>query len=161
LARFRLKPFDSRVVEPDVLYVSGAHADRLHERYVAGAPDLIVEVLSPPSHRVDKIKKRRLYEAHGVREYWIVDPVAETLEVYRRPARTLRFSGASGRRHPRDAAAAWTADPPARGLRVSDARPTAPGRGSLRSVSRSLPQVLAEPQPRGTTSGLRLYQQRG
>jgi Uma2 family endonuclease len=71
------------VVEPDLLYVSSAHKDRILERYVAGAPDLVVEVLSPSSRGWDKIKKRRLYEAHGVPEYWIVDPADETLEVYR------------------------------------------------------------------------------
>jgi Uma2 family endonuclease len=77
---------DHDVVEPDLLYVSAARADRLGERYVAGAPDLVVEVLSPSSRGIDKIKKRRLYEAQGVPEYWIVDPLAETLEVYRTAA---------------------------------------------------------------------------
>jgi len=71
------------VVEPDVLYVSRAHSDRLRERYVAGAPDLVIEVLSPSSRGMDRIKKRCLFEAHGVPEYWIVDPAAETVEVYR------------------------------------------------------------------------------
>lgn len=71
------------VVEPDVLYVSNEKADRLRERYVAGAPDLAVEVLSPSSRGMDRIKKRRLYETRGVPEYWIVDPISETLEIYR------------------------------------------------------------------------------
>src|SRR5258708_4783137 len=67
------------VVEPDLLYVSAAHADRMRERYVAGAPDLVVEVLSPSNPGYDRIKKLRLYEAQGVPEYWIVDPPTETL----------------------------------------------------------------------------------
>ncbi|HVR11836.1 MAG TPA: Uma2 family endonuclease [Thermoanaerobaculia bacterium] len=71
------------VVEPDVLYVSKANAHRLRERYVEGAPDLAVEVLSPSSARIDRVKKLRLYEKHGVREYWLADPAADTLEVYR------------------------------------------------------------------------------
>ena len=71
------------VVEPDVLFVAAAHGDRVRERYVAGAPDLVIEVLSPSNRGFDRIKKRRLYEAHGVPEYWIVDPPTETLEVYR------------------------------------------------------------------------------
>jgi Uma2 family endonuclease len=87
LGKVLVAPFDvlfsdHDVVEPDVLYVSAGKADRLRERYVAGAPDLVVEVLSPSSRGIDKIKKRRLYEAQGVPEYWIVDPVAETVEVY-------------------------------------------------------------------------------
>jgi Uma2 family endonuclease len=80
------------VVEPDVLYVSSAHKGRVQERYVAGAPDLVVEVLSPSSRGVDKIKKRRLYEAHGVPEYWIVDPADETLEVYRATTHGVRLA---------------------------------------------------------------------
>jgi Uma2 family endonuclease len=91
LGKILVAPFDvlfseHDVVEPDVLYVSAGRADRLRERYVAGAPDLVVEVLSPSSRGLDKIKKRRLYEAQGVPEYWIVDPVAETIEVYRAEA---------------------------------------------------------------------------
>ncbi|HVR11839.1 MAG TPA: Uma2 family endonuclease [Thermoanaerobaculia bacterium] len=76
-----LSQFD--VVEPDVLYVSLANASRLQERYVEGAPDLAIEVLSPSSARIDRVKKLRLYEKHGVREYWLADPAADTLEVYR------------------------------------------------------------------------------
>jgi len=71
------------VVEPDVLYVSMSNAHRLQERYVEGAPDLAIEVLSPSSVRTDKIRKLGLYERHGVREYWIADPATDTIEVYR------------------------------------------------------------------------------
>ncbi|HVT57085.1 MAG TPA: Uma2 family endonuclease [Thermoanaerobaculia bacterium] len=71
------------VVEPDVLYVASEGADRLQERFIAGAPDLVVEVLSKSTRGLDKIKKRRLYERGGVREYWIVDPTTETVEIYR------------------------------------------------------------------------------
>jgi Uma2 family endonuclease len=70
------------VVEPDVLYVSETNARRLRERYVEGAPDLAIEVLSPSSARIDKVRKLRHYERHGVREYWLADPAADTLEVY-------------------------------------------------------------------------------
>jgi Uma2 family endonuclease len=84
------------VVEPDLLYVSGAKADRVRERYVAGAPDLVIEVLSPSNRVVDRTKKYRLYEAQGVPEYWIVDPATETLEVYRATGPGGRFAlGAS------------------------------------------------------------------
>ena len=65
---------DTDVVQPDVLFVS---KDRYHIRTPAniqGAPDLVVEVLSPSSSRRDWREKRDLYALHGVREYWIIDP---------------------------------------------------------------------------------------
>jgi Uma2 family endonuclease len=74
---------DFDVVEPDVLYVAAENALRVRRDYVEGAPDLVIEVLSPSSRRIDKIRKRRLYEAHGVPEYWLADPETDTMEVYR------------------------------------------------------------------------------
>lgn len=70
------------LLEPDVLFVSAARADLLRPEAVFGAPDLVVEVLSPGSIRNDRIRKFRLYAQHGVAEYWIADPVAKTVERY-------------------------------------------------------------------------------
>jgi Uma2 family endonuclease len=75
---------DFDVAEPDLLYVS-AERERLllKERCLAGAPDLVIEVLSPSTARIDAGKKRWLYGRYGVSEYWIVDPLKETIRVYR------------------------------------------------------------------------------
>jgi Uma2 family endonuclease len=54
------------------------------EKNVQGAPDLIVEILSPSTRKTDEITKRKLYEQYGVGEYWVVDPELETVKVYRR-----------------------------------------------------------------------------
>jgi Uma2 family endonuclease len=75
---------DFDVVEPDVIYVSHQRRDRyLTERCLAGPPELVVEVLSPSTRRIDEGAKLRLFERYGVSEYWIVDPIQETVRVYR------------------------------------------------------------------------------
>lgn len=63
------------LVQPDLIYVSHENESILKGKYISGAPDLLAEVLSPSTSEMDKIQKKRLYEQHGVREYWIVDPV--------------------------------------------------------------------------------------
>jgi Uma2 family endonuclease len=76
-------PTDVDVVEPDLLYVSNGRAEILRDP-VRGAPDLVIEIVSPSSRRTDEVVKRKLYERIGVREYWIVDPELEVVKVYRR-----------------------------------------------------------------------------
>ena len=70
---------DHSVVQPDVIYVKAPNTGIVRER-VQGAPDLVVEVLSPGTARRDLGEKLRLYAEAGVAEYWIVDPVHETFE---------------------------------------------------------------------------------
>jgi Uma2 family endonuclease len=67
------------IVQPDVIYVSGERAGILRQR-VEGAPDLVIEILSPATARRDLGEKLRLYAESGVVEYWIVDPDRETFE---------------------------------------------------------------------------------
>jgi|CXWL01.1.fsa_nt_gi Uma2 family endonuclease len=77
-----LSPHD--VVEPDVIVVRPERSQLVTETCIEGAPDLLVEVLSDSTRKRDETTKRHLYERHGVGEYWIVDPVLETVKVYRR-----------------------------------------------------------------------------
>lgn len=76
-----LSQFD--VVEPDLLVVTREAAERITEANIQGAPDLVVEILSPSTKGRDRVLKLRLYEKFGVCEYWIVDPAAGTIEVLR------------------------------------------------------------------------------
>lgn len=72
------------VVQPDLLYVSDARKQILTEAAVHGAPDLVVEVLSPSTRKRDEGTKRTLYDRSDVVEYWIVDPASDSIRVYRR-----------------------------------------------------------------------------
>ncbi|MEM2493638.1 MAG: Uma2 family endonuclease [Nitrososphaerota archaeon] len=86
LGRVYDAPFDvvlgeENVVQPDILFVSNERHQIVREDGIHGAPDLVVEVLSPSTVEKDQVFKRTLYAKYGVREYWIVDPDAQTIEV--------------------------------------------------------------------------------
>ncbi|MFZ4815005.1 MAG: Uma2 family endonuclease [Phototrophicaceae bacterium] len=70
------------VYEPDVFYLAPDSAAIITEKNVIGAPDLVVEVLSPTTAKYDRQTKFNAYAAAGVREYWVVDPLHNTLEVW-------------------------------------------------------------------------------
>lgn len=71
---------DRNWVEPDISVI--CDRNKLTDRGCAGAPDLIVEIVSPSSRKLDYIIKANLYLSAGIREYWIVDPARKTSMVY-------------------------------------------------------------------------------
>jgi Uma2 family endonuclease len=84
-----LSPFDVifsiyDIVEPDLLFISKERHHIVTDKNVQGSPDLLVEILSPSTRRRDEGMKLRLYDASDVREYWVIDPSAEVVRVYRR-----------------------------------------------------------------------------
>jgi Uma2 family endonuclease len=91
----RLSPRD--VVQPDILVVLAEHAALIGEEKIEGAPDLVVEVLSPGTARRDLGVKRALYERGGVGEYWIFDPIGEQVQVYVLVDEAFRSGGSFGR----------------------------------------------------------------
>jgi len=74
---------DHTVLEPDILFVRRERAGIVGEEAIHGAPDLVVEVLSPSTFYNDLRIKMNVYGQFGVEEYWIVDPEIEAIEQYR------------------------------------------------------------------------------
>ena len=75
-------PFKPSGREPDILFIEQRHLARLHETYLDGPADLVVEVISPESIARDRGDKFIEYEQAGVREYWLIDPVRTRAEFY-------------------------------------------------------------------------------
>jgi Uma2 family endonuclease len=69
-------------LQPDIVFVRTERLGIVGEAYVEGAPDLLVEILSPSNWLYDRREKMQAYQEAGVVEYWIVDPRALTVDVY-------------------------------------------------------------------------------
>lgn len=80
-ARFDVVLSDTDVVQPDVIVVSRERSHIVTRENIQGAPDLVIEVLSPSTAHRDRTFKRALYARHGVREFWLVDTDAHIIEV--------------------------------------------------------------------------------
>lgn len=75
-----IKKDERNYVEPDISVI--CHGDKLDEKGCHGAPDWVIEIVSPSSRKMDYVRKTALYQETGVREYWIVDPDRETVTIY-------------------------------------------------------------------------------
>ncbi|MEX2553544.1 MAG: Uma2 family endonuclease [Actinomycetota bacterium] len=89
---------EDNVVEPDVLFIRADHAERIEKKLIKDAPDLVVEISSPSTRRLELVRKRELYARFGVPEYWYADVEVDRVEVYRLseddyPAPLLVFPG--------------------------------------------------------------------
>jgi len=84
---------DNDVVQPDVFFVAAANTAILEDDGAHGAPDLVVEVLSPHSAALEKTKLR-VYARHGVKEHWLVDPTLRQIHLYdfaKHPTKAVRL----------------------------------------------------------------------
>jgi Uma2 family endonuclease len=95
-APFDVVPTDNVVLQPDVLYLSRERFGLLTENCLKGMPELVVEVLSPSSGKRDRLQKSRLYLRYGVKEYWVVDPAAQTIEIFSEGEKGWLLAGAYG-----------------------------------------------------------------
>jgi len=81
IAPLPVRLWPGKIREPDIFFYLKEHVDRIGEQ-VCGVPDLVVEVVSPSTVRVDRREKFQEYAQAGVQEYWIVDPERGAIEVY-------------------------------------------------------------------------------
>ncbi|WP_338833512.1 hypothetical protein MHLNE_24430 [Moorella humiferrea] len=91
-------PFDvvlarDTVLQPDIVYLARENYHRLTNVCLQGAPDLVIEVISPSTIRRDRISKSRLYLKYGVKEYWLVDPEGGTVEIFTNTPEGWRLAG--------------------------------------------------------------------
>ena len=87
---------DQNVVQPDIVFIAEKRLPIVEEAKIAGAPDLVVEILSPSTARVDRGTKSSIYARHGVRWYWLVDPREKLVEEYELVGGGYRFHGRLG-----------------------------------------------------------------
>jgi len=83
---------EHRATQPDVVYISNARL-AIIKHTLEGPADLVAEVISPESRKRDRIDKKDLYEQHGVREYWLIDPEARTVEILHLESGMYRLAG--------------------------------------------------------------------
>src|SRR5712691_7977283 len=69
------------VYQPDIIVVLNEHLDRVQEKKIVGAPDLVVEIASPSTAALDRLVKYEAYARAGIPEYWMVKPASRTVEV--------------------------------------------------------------------------------
>lgn len=74
---------EAETYQPDIFFISAARNRIISDKKIEGAPDLIIEILSPSTAYYDLKHKMKQYEVAGVQEYWIVDPEEKNIEVYR------------------------------------------------------------------------------
>lgn len=72
----------TEIYRPDIIFISKERLNIIGEKKIEGAPDIVVEILSDSTAYYDLRHKKRIYEKHGVKEYWIVDPMEKGIEIY-------------------------------------------------------------------------------
>jgi Uma2 family endonuclease len=87
---------EHNVVQPDIFFVSQARSGILQGDRIVGAPDLCVEILSPGTERIDRVRKLELYARFDVTHYWIIDLASRTIEEYALSGDVYRVRGIAG-----------------------------------------------------------------
>jgi Uma2 family endonuclease len=87
IGKVRIAPYDvyldrKNAYQPDLIFIANENLYKIRENGLHGAPDLVIEVLSPGTAKYDKGKKKTVYERCGIKEYWIVDPATKIVNGY-------------------------------------------------------------------------------
>jgi len=73
---------EEETYQPDIVFISKERIWIIKEDKIEGAPDLVIEILSPSTAYYDLVHKKEIYARHGVKEYWIVDPMEKKIDIY-------------------------------------------------------------------------------
>jgi len=73
---------DENVIQPDIFFISKDRMNIIGDKNIQGAPDLVIEIISESSAYLDMVKKKKLYANFSVKEYWIVIPEEESIQIY-------------------------------------------------------------------------------
>ena len=82
---------DTETYQPDIIFVSTNQISIIEEEKVSGAPDLVIEVLSPSTAYYDLRHKMKIYEEFGVEEYWVVDPMEQSVDLFHGKKRAFKL----------------------------------------------------------------------
>ncbi|MFN4254874.1 MAG: Uma2 family endonuclease [Saprospiraceae bacterium] len=83
---------DGNCPQPDIVFISSERSFIIEKGYINGAPDLIVEIISPGTGKNDRGIKKDLYERYAVKEYWVIDPMNQTVEVFNMKENAYRLT---------------------------------------------------------------------
>lgn len=109
-------PMDLRLptaaaVQPDLIYLEATQRHQVRKKFLEGPPHLVVEIQSPSTAALDRVRKLQAYAGAGVPQYWLLDPDAVTLEILKLDGDTYRIAAVLG------AGDAWDCPDPA-GIRI-------------------------------------------
>lgn len=84
IGQIRIAPYDvhfskQNILQPDILFIKNENLDRIQDKGIFGAPDFIIEILSPSTSQVDWEEKKLIYERYGVQEYFLVEPNSKSV----------------------------------------------------------------------------------
>ena len=87
IGEIRIAPYDAHfskqnILQPDILFIKNENLHKVDKKGLAGAPDMVIEILSPSTSQLDFEEKKLVYEKYGVQEYFIVDPNSKSVYAY-------------------------------------------------------------------------------